>query len=79
MNHTELLDRIEMGIAVHGLTPHERDLAALADAMTRMGVKPSLAGIIGDPAAPEPARLRAFGRALAAFRSLPPQRLHSAA
>lgn len=70
-SQNELLDRIEHQIAVDGLTPHDPELAVLADLLVRTGTLPTIAGILSDPSQPEPARMRALARAIQALRTGP--------
>ncbi len=70
-NHIAMLDELESRIAVAGLNGTEPQLRQIADLLVRTGILPVVAGIIADPAAPEPARLRALARASRALRSAP--------
>lgn len=70
-NHIAVLDELEARIAVAGLAGTEPQLRQIADALVRTGTLPVIAGVIADPDAPEPARLRALARASRALRSMP--------
>ena len=70
-NHIAMLDQLESRIAVAGLAGTEPQLRQIADALVRTGTLPVVAGILADPEAPEPARLRALARASRALRAMP--------
>jgi hypothetical protein len=70
-NHIATLDQLESRIAVAGLAGTEPQLRQIADLLVRSGTLPTVAGIIADPTAPEPARLRALARGARALRSQP--------
>lgn len=70
-NHIAMLDQLESRIAVAGLAGTEPQLRQIADLLVRTGALPTVAGIIADPTAPEPARLRALARGARALRSQP--------
>jgi len=67
--YTETLDRIERRIATDGLQNHDADLTMIANILVRTGTLPTVAGILADPAQPEPARMRALARATNAIRA----------
>lgn len=70
-NTIAMLDQLESRIAVAGLAGTEPQLRQIADLLVRTGTLPTVAGIIADADAPEPARLRALARASRALRSQP--------
>ena len=70
-NHIAMLDELESRIAVAGLAGTDPQLSQIADLLVRSGSLPTVACIIADPTAPEPARLRALARASRALRSAP--------
>lgn len=70
-NHIAMLDELESRIAVAGLAGTEPQLRQIADLLVRTGILPTVAGIIADSTAPEPARLRALARGARALRSQP--------
>lgn len=70
-NTIAMLDQLESRIAVAGLAGTEPQLRQIADLLVRTGTLPTVAGIIADSDAPEPARLRALARASRALRSQP--------
>ena len=70
-NTIAMFDQLESRIAVAGLAGTEPQLRQIADLLVRTGTLPTVAGIIADSDAPEPARLRALARASRALRSQP--------
>lgn len=70
-NHIAMLDQLESRIAVAGIAGTEPQLRQIADLLVRSGILPTVAGIIADSTAPEPARLRALARGVRALRSQP--------
>jgi hypothetical protein len=65
---TELLDALEHDIAVRDGVATEQDLAGVAELLADRSILPAIAGVLSDPSEPEPARLRALSRAMAALR-----------
>lgn len=55
------LDRIARDIDVHGLAAVACDVATIVDHARRLGVGGAALDVLGDLAAPDVARMRAFG------------------
>lgn len=64
----ERLDALEHEIAVHDGAATDEDLATVAELLARQSILPAIAGVLSDPNQPEPARMRALSRAMAALR-----------
>ena len=64
----ERLDELEHDIAVHDGAASDKDLADVAELLSRQSILPAIAGVLSDPNQPEPARMRALSRAMAALR-----------
>lgn len=63
-----MYDDLAHDIATFGIDRFESEVQAIADYAFRLGIAPTLAGILSDPAAPPVARERAFARLVAALR-----------
>lgn len=62
LNHPAQFEMLAQALAVDGFTPHEARVRAAADLAGRRGADPISISVVLDPAEPEVARLRAFGR-----------------
>jgi hypothetical protein len=60
--NTPDLHLLAMEIESHGFAGHDEALLAITRSARSAGLSPVLLDILGDPTAPEVARLRAFGR-----------------
>lgn len=56
------IDSLVLEIESHGIHADDAAVARLAHAAEVQGIKPILVEVMTDEAAPEPARVRAFGR-----------------
>lgn len=61
-NHAANIELLAQALAVDGFSPHEARVRAAADLAGRRGAEPTCLSVVLDPAEPEVARLRAFGR-----------------
>lgn len=68
--YSEMLDRLERRISIYGIANDDPALATIANLLVRTGTLPAVAGILADPAHPEPLRMRALARAMQALRSV---------
>jgi hypothetical protein len=68
--YSEMLDRLERRISIHGIDNNDPALATIADLLVRTGTLPAIAGILADADQPESLRMRALARAMRALRSV---------